>query len=121
MKHAIFIALVALALGGCATDDFSTGMTTSPHYAASGHVGEAKAWVYAQRTIFEGRAGQDYEFSSPTGTPLKAEKIGDYYRLSLIERDFVVRDGVHTMRFVLAPATWTFARTGASYESPPQQ
>ena len=30
----------------------------------------------------------------------------------------IAREGVHTMRFVLAPATWTFTRTGATYESP---
>jgi hypothetical protein len=105
-------------LGGCATEEFSTGMTATPHYMASGHVGTAKAWVYAQRTIFEGRAGQEYLFSTTAGEPIKAEKIGDYYSLPLLERDFIAREGVHTMRFVLAPATWTFTRTGATYESP---
>ena len=59
MKQALQITLAALMLGGCATEEFSTGMTATPHYMASGHVGTAKAWVYAQRTIFEGRAGQE--------------------------------------------------------------
>ena len=59
MKQALLITLTALMLGGCATEEFSTGMTATPHYMASGHVGTAKAWVYAQRTIFEGRAGQE--------------------------------------------------------------
>ena len=118
MKQALLITLTSLMLGGCSTEEFSTGMTATPHYMASGHVGTAKAWVYAQRTIFEGRAGQEYLFSTPAGEPIKAEKIGDYYSLPLLERDFIAREGVHTMRFVLAPATWTFTRTGATYESP---
>lgn len=120
MKHAMFILLAALSLGGCASEEFSLGTTTSPHYVASGHVGTAKAWVYAQRTVFEGRAGQDYEFSSPSGDPIAAEKIGVHYRLPLIERDFLARSGADTIRFVLAPATWTFANTGATYDTPTQ-
>jgi len=78
MKQALLITLTALMLGGCATEEFSTGMTATSHYMASGHVGTAKAWVYAQRTIFEGRAGQEYLFSTTAGEPIKAEKIGDY-------------------------------------------
>ena len=71
MKQALLITLTALMLGGCATEEFSTGMTATPHYMASGHVGTAKAWVYAQRTIFEGRAGQEYLFSTTAGEPIK--------------------------------------------------
>lgn len=120
MKTALLIVLSALTLGGCATQEFTNGVATSTHYIASGHVGTAKAWVYAQRTLFEGRAGVDYRFTTPTGEPIKAEKIGDYYSLPNLERDFVAIESVHTMRFVLAPATWTFARTGATHESFPQ-
>jgi len=120
MKHSILIAFAALSLGGCATNEFSAGMTASPHYMASGHVGTAKAWVYAQRTLFQGQEGQEYQFSRPTGEAIPVEKIGTHYCLPFIERDFVVSQGVHTMRFVLAPATWTFAHTGATHETPQQ-
>jgi hypothetical protein len=120
MKHALLVILTTVTLGGCATQEFTLGTTTSPHYIASGHVGTAKAWVYAQRTVFEGRAGLEYKFSTPAGEPIKAEKIGAYYSLPSLERDFIAIESVHTMRFVLAPATWTFAGTGATHESPQQ-
>lgn len=124
MKSAILIAM-ALTLAGCATDEFRTGTVTSPDYIASGEAGSAKAWVYAQRTVFEGREGNDYQFNRPTGEAIKASKIGNYYRMESLERDFVVRDGLHTMRFILSPATWTFSHSGATYEGgltshPPQ-
>lgn len=124
MKQALLIA-VALALAGCATDEFSAGTVTSPDYVASGQVGHAKAWVYAQRTVFEGREGKDYKFTRPTGEAITVAKIGDYYRMDSLERDFVASDGLHTTRFVLSPATWTFAHRSATYEGgltphPPQ-
>lgn len=71
---------------------------------------------YAQRTVFEGREGKDYKFTRPTGEAITVAKIGDYYRMDSLERDFVASDGLHTMRFVLSPATWTFSRHGATYE-----
>lgn len=115
MKQALLI-VVALALAGCATDEFTVGVVTSPDYVASGQVGPAKAWVYAQRTLFEGREGKDYQFARPTGAPISTTKIGDFYRMDSLERDFVATDGLHTMRFVLSPATWTYSRSGANYE-----
>lgn len=124
MKEALVIAM-ALALSGCATDEFKAGSVTSPDYIASGQIGAAKAWVYAQRTVFEGREGKEYKFTRPTGEVIAASKIGVYHRMDSLERDFVVSDGLHTMRFVLSPATWTFSHTGATYEGgltqhPPQ-
>ncbi|NCU67980.1 hypothetical protein GWK50_19340 (plasmid) [Acidovorax sp. 210-6] len=118
MKNTLLAAtIVSLVLSGCANDKFSAGTVTSADYIASGQVGPTKAWVYAQRTLFEGREGSNYKFSRLSGEGIATTKVGNIYRMHSLERDFIATDGLHTMRYVLSPATWTFSETGATYDS----
>ena len=116
IKKALIISSI-LMVAGCATEPVFDSFALSPHYAASGHVGDSQAWVYAQHTLFEGRAGQDYQFITAFGIPIKAEKIGSHYRLPIIEQDFFALQGNHATRFLLAPAVWKFSQTGATFHN----
>lgn len=117
MKNFVLTIFSAFVLSGCATETVFDSFANGTHYAASGHTGDSQAWIYAQRTLFEGRAGQDYQFTNASGIAIKAEKIGSHYRLPSIEQDFFAVRGNHATRFLLAPAVWKFSQTGATFHN----
>ena len=74
MKQALLITLTALMLGGCATEEFSTGMTATSHYMASGHVGTAKRGYMRNAQYLRAGRGRNIYSAQLPANPSKPKK-----------------------------------------------
>lgn len=118
MKSIVFTALVASVFAaGCTSTSFlETGVRVGADYLANGHVGEARAHIYADKTLVEYDGGETLSFRDPQGAPIHAEFVGGrYYRLDRLATHFFADSRSRTLQFVVDPVTRVFSVTGVRY------
>lgn len=117
MKFARSLSSVTLCVLVCACQA-PTLVTTeqvrvSAHYTASGAVGLAKAYVYADRTVVEMESAADAAIATDAqGKPYSTDIEGRYIRFEGVHKQVQVHIGSRRIDFTLAPVAKVFSAGG---------
>ncbi len=120
MKALISMTLaVGVLAAGCASTEtvyVETGARVGAEYVGNGHIGNARAHIYGNRTLVEYDGTDALSFRDPEGKPITAEIVGGkYYRLDRMATHFFADGSRRTMQFKVDPVTRVFSVTGVRY------
>jgi hypothetical protein len=111
------IFTIALCMLMCACQ--STALTetshvrVSAHYIASGSVGQATAYVYADKTVIEMEtAANNVLLADASNIPYQSSIDGRYIRLETIAKDFHLHLGARSIHFTLEPVAKIYSANG---------